>query len=233
MSTYITAAKNKCNKKTGKMFIDAILGGFMIASGGFASQVITATGLPKAVAAAVFSIGLVMVVLTGSELFTGNCLMVGGIVKGELSIKEVIYNWIIVYLGNLVGALLMAISVSVIGISEEQTGVIIDAANTKLSLSTPEMLVRGILCNVLVCIAVWMAVNVNETIGKVFCAALPVFVFVLCAFEHSVANMFFLPAAAMLQGHFYPAIIYQIAIVTIGNIIGGGLIGAALEFRRK
>ena len=227
---YSKVAQAKASKSGRKLFVQGIMAGFMIAIGGYASQLATLAGLPKIVGAAIFPAGLIMVILTGSELFTGNCLMAGSVVTKAVQWEDVFRVWGLSYLGNLSGSLLLALCVGVIG-SNDYAILAKSVAETKVSMSAEEMLVKGILCNVLVCIAVWMAINANTTAGKIVCAFVPVFVFVFCGFEHSVANMFFLPVVYFLpvQGADVFSVIRQIAVVTVGNIIGGAIVGIALE----
>ena len=225
---YLAAAKKKCAKSVGRLFFEGILAGLLIAVGGYGSQLIAAAGLPKVVSAAVFPVGLIMVVLTGSELFTGNCLLAGPAWTGQISWADLGKVWGVSYLGNLVGSLLMAGGVSVIGMSDAYTQTAQAAAAAKVAMGVPEMLVRAFLCNLLVCVAVWTAINAAETAGKAIAAFVPVFAFVLLGFEHSVANMYFLAVGGADIGQS----VFQIAVVTVGNILGGAAIGILLETRK-
>ena len=226
---YLAAAKKKCAKSSGRLFVEGILAGALIALGGYGSQLIAAAGLPKVVSAAVFPVGLIMVVLTGSELFTGNCLLAGPAWTHEIAWKDLGRVWILSYLGNLAGALLTAGSVFVTGMSDALVQTAQSAAAAKTAMGIPEMLVRAFLCNLLVCIAVWTAIQAQETSGKILAAFVPVFTFVLLGFEHSIANMYFLPVG----GAPVAPSVFQIAVVTLGNILGGSVIGILLETRKK
>lgn len=225
---YSGVAQAKAVKSTLRMLIDGVMAGFMVAIGGYASQLATAAGLPKLVAAAVFPVGIIMVILTGSELFTGNCLMAGSALTGRIRYRDLIRVWGLSYVGNLGGALLTAASVRIIGSSAAYQEVATQAVEGKLAMGIGEVLIRAILCNVLVCLSVWMAIYADTTAGKILSAFVPVFVFVLCGFEHSVANMFFFPVGG--AGNLMSCA-GQILIVTVGNIIGGGLVGCFFETR--
>ena len=221
---YSKVAVAKTNKSISRLVVQGILAGFMIGIGGYASQLATVLGMSKAVSASIFPVGLIMVVLTGAELFTGNCLMPAALVNGQIKAVGMLRVWVFSYIGNLLGSLILAAAVRIVG-TPEYLELAANVAATKTGMPVGEMLVRAILCNVLVCIAVWMAINADSTIGKAACAFVPVFTFVFCGFEHSVANMFFLAAGGAPIG----AAFVQIAIVTVGNIIGGALLGIMVE----
>ena len=162
---------------------------------------------------------------------------------GKIGLLKLLKNWGLVFLGNFLGALFVALLVTESGIFNQNADVVIATATAKTSLPFFEAILRGILCNFLVCIAVWMAFAANTVQGKIAAVFLPVMLFVLCGFEHSVANMFYIPAG-MLQGAFTNAVIPSIddylfrnlLPVTIGNIIGGAIIvagGHYLAHRHK
>ena len=227
MDKYTQVAQAKTNKKVWRLFIESILAGFFIAVGGYASQMAITLGFPKTISALIFPAGLIMVVLTGSELFTGNCLIIGPACKNLVKWDKAAKVLGVSYAGNLAGALIMVCMARVIA-SDSYIEIASQAANAKISMGVAELLVRAILCNILVCVAVWMAINTTETTGKILACAIPVFVFVFCGFEHSIANMYFLPIGA---GANIALIFRQIAIVTIGNMVGGAVVGIALECR--
>ncbi len=214
-------AKKKTLKTYQQLLLWGMMAGFMIGIGGYSSQLITAAGLPKALSAAVFPVGLIMVILTGSELFTGNCLMFGAVVSNENTINKMLKVWITSYIGNILGSVILAYALLLCNPSEEYMEVAKNAALSKVSMSPTEMFIKAILCNMLVCIAVYTALMADNTAGKILATFVPVFVFVLCGFEHSVANMFFLTIG---QADIFQTI-YQISVVTVGNIIGGAMIG--------
>ena len=225
---YTAAAEKKCAKSIARLFIEGILAGFLIAVGGYGSQLIAAAGLPKVLSAAVFPVGLIMVILTGSELFTGNCLLAGSVCTHRIKAKDAGRVWLVSYLGNLAGSLLMAGAVFTIGMNDAYRQTAQAAAAAKAAMGVPEMLVRAFCCNLLVCIAVWTAINASDTAGKILATFVPVFAFVLLGFEHSVANMFFMPVGGADLGRS----VLQIAVVTIGNILGGAFVGILLETRK-
>ena len=226
---YHTIAQKKCSKTVGRLFADGILAGFLIAVGGYASQLATVMGHPRIVSAAIFPAGLIMVVLTGSELFTGNCLMAGSVAAKDVSLPGTLRVLAVSYIGNLAGALLMVCMIWLTCMTPEHMAVAEKAATAKISMPIPEMMIRAVLCNILVCIAVWMASQVQDAAGKILALFVPVFTFVYCGFEHSIANMFYLPLGGAPAGD----AVYQIAVVTAGNLIGGGLTGILLETRKR
>ena len=185
----------------------------------------------KIAGACIFTAGLAMVVVAGSELFTGNNLMLMALFSGKIGLTKLLKNWCLVYLGNFLGALFIAALVTLSGVFNQASDAVIATATAKVSIPFFEAILRGVLCNILVCIAVWMAFSANTTQGKIAAVFLPVMLFVLCGFEHSVANMFYIPAG-MLQSAFTgvaaPSILEfllrNLLPVTIGNIIGGAII---------
>ena len=172
-----------------------------------------------------------MVVVAGSELFTGNNLMFMALFSNKISLAQMLKNWALVFLGNLIGAVLVATLVSLSGLFDPIADTVVNTAITKVNLGLFEAFFRGVLCNFLVCIAVWMSFAADSVGGKIAAVFFPVMLFVLCGFEHSIANMFYIPAgmitgtfaglstpslAAFLFGNLLP--------VTIGNIVGGAII---------
>lgn len=190
-------------------------------------------GLAKFLAGSVFSVGLMLVLIPGSELFTGNILMTIGFIYRKYSFMRVLRNWMLVYLGNLLGALLIAWLVfnsgllGKVGSLNSMGEVAVGIADGKLQLGFAEAVCRGILCNMLVCLAVIMAIAAKSVIGKIFGIYFPIMAFVASGYEHSVANMFFLPIGLMMKGDFFTgffSMFNNLIPVTIGNIIGGLLI---------
>jgi formate transporter len=197
----------------------------------------------RVVGGLVFSLGLAIVLVGGAELFTGNNLIVMAWASGNVSTKEILRNWVIVWFGNLVGALGLVVLVFFSHHLDMNGGRIgLTALNTAVAKIQPDfvtLFVKGILCNVLVCLAVWLAYAGRSVTDKIVGALLPVSAFIAAGFEHCVANMYFLPLAWLLTqtGH-APAnfdtslitisgIIHNLIPVTLGNIVGGaGLVGA-------
>jgi formate/nitrite transporter len=221
-----------------ELFIFAVLAGIYIA---FGANVATAVlsggtldaGLAKFLSGSVFSVGLMLVLIPGSELFTGNILMTIGFIYRQYSFMKVLRNWLVVYLGNLAGAIFIAwltYKTGLLGHLGDFTDmgkVAVSIAETKLGLGFIEALSRGILCNMLVCLAVIMCIASRSVTGKIFGIYFPIMAFVASGFEHSVANMYFLPVGLMAKGEFtssFAAMFGNLIPVTIGNVIGGLLI---------
>ena len=240
----------KANGNVWKILLLAVLAGAYIAFGAQASTMVSfnltadaaTVGLGKLVSAAVFPVGLMMVVLCGAELFTGNCLMITGVLDRKIKVSGILSNWAIVYLGNMIGSLLLVLFISVSGLWETGGGLlgaaVIKTAATKVGLGFGKAFVLGILCNWLVCLAVWMATGARDTIGKIFSIWFCIALFVMSGFEHSVANMYFIPAgmAASANDAFVQLagvdissldaggfLIGNLLPVTLGNIAGGAL----------
>ncbi|MBQ4290608.1 MAG: formate/nitrite transporter family protein [Clostridia bacterium] len=237
------AARKKASLPIRSMLILAVFAGAFIAFGGVAS-VFANTYVNRLAGAAVFPAGLAMVLVAGSELFTGNSLMFLGVLRREIRLSAMLKNWLFVYLGNFLGAILVAAAAVYGGLFDGETGTaLLATASAKSSLPFLSALLRGILCNILVCTAVWMAFGARSVGGKIAGMYLPILAFVLSGFEHSVANMFYLPAGifcALKNGAEaispLDALIRNLLPVTLGNIIGGALFVAAgyfLAFRKK
>jgi len=190
----------------------------------------------------VFSLGLALVLVGGAELFTGNNLIVMAWASGSVSSKEMLVNWTIVYLGNLVGALGLVLLVFFshhLDMNGGRIGLsILNTAVAKIQPDSFTLFVKGILCNLLVCLAVWLAYAGRSVTDKIVALILPVSAFIAAGFEHCVANMYFLPLAWLqVQAGGAPAgfdasaitlggIVHNLAPVTLGNIVGGaGLVG--------
>jgi formate transporter len=242
-------------KKTGldtlRMFLLAILAGAFIAMGAIFATTASAGGstLPYGVSrlltGTTFTLGLILVVVSGSELFTGNSLIIMAFANRRIPLSGLLRNWAIVYLGNFIGALLTAYLMFVarqytfgggsVGLAALNIG------EAKTSLAFGQAVVLGIFCNALVCMAVWMCYSARSTIDKILAIVPPIAAFVAAGFEHSIANMYFIPIALFIkQGGtpaFFDAIqkapsdfahltwsnffLVNLLPVTIGNIIGG------------
>ncbi len=226
----------------------SILAGAFIALGAVFFTVVTydasqmAAGLMRLLGGLVFCLGLILVVVAGAELFTGNNLIVMAYVDGKVSFGQLMKNWLIVYVGNFIGALgiLVLINLSnhwLIGDGAVGTKVIL-IANGKVNLSWMEAFSRGILCNILVCMAIWLCFAGRSVVDKVFAIIFPITAFVAMGFEHSVANMYFIPAGlmAMQQADLVSMVgadltsltipsflINNLLPVTLGNILGGSV----------
>lgn len=217
----------------------SLLAGFYIAFGAELATVITSDageylglGLSRLLGGSVFSLGLMLVVVCGAELFTGNSLLTKTALHGQLPWRKIAENWTVVILGNLAGSLFFAWLMFHSDLWQAgriaEHAVAIAAAKTDLSFGVA--LIRGILCNWLVCLAVFMAAAARDIPGKILACYVPIMAFVASGFEHSVANMYFIPTGLLLKtelglhsanltwGNFF---IGNLIPVTLGNILGG------------
>ncbi len=211
-----------------------ILAGAFIAFGAmFYTMVITDSqlglGPTKLLGGVAFSLGLVLVIIAGAELFTGNNLIVIAWADNKISSAQLLKNWLITYFANFIGAVSIAVLAYWSGIFNTLDGklsdTVIDIANNKIALSFVQAFVRGLLCNVLVCLAVWLCFAAHSVSGKILAIIFPVSAFVALGFEHSIANMYFIPLA-MFQAEVDISILQfleNLLPVTLGNIIGGSL----------
>jgi formate/nitrite transporter len=188
---------------------------------------------------AVFSMGLLLVVVAGAELFTGNNLLAMAWAHGCVTTREVLYNWVVVCASNLVGAVGLAGIVFLSGHADMNGGAIaktyLEIAAVKTSLPFWAAFSRGVLCNVLVCIAVWMTLAGRSLVDKFVAILLPIAAFVAAGFEHSIANMFFLPLAMMLHAAAGEAVQFSglwhnLVPVIAGNIVGGSVLVALVYY---
>lgn len=231
-NTMINVGVGKANLKTTTMIYLGILAGIYIGFGGLANTIISQTlgnidpGLAKFAGAAVFPVGLMLVVVAGAELFTGNNLMTLAVMNKKITLLQMFRNWGTVWVANLVGSVLLALIVFYGGVLDGDAGTkAIAIAESKASLDVMTLIFRGILCNILVVLAVWMATSSQDIISKLFSCWFPVMLFVLCGFEHSIANMFFIPMGMLLGAKVtMVALIKNLVFVTIGNILGGAII---------
>lgn len=249
-----TVGVGKAGLKLPQMFVLAMLAGFFIGMGGLLMLLVKAdTTLPFAasqlIGGACFSLGLLCVIVAGAELFTGNALMITAKASGKISWAGLLRNWGVVYVGNLAGALLLVFVVSMCDMSGMNGGgmgnAMIATAANKINLPWLTIFFRGIMCNILVCLAVWMGFAGKTVIDKVFTTILPVMAFVALGFEHCIANMFFLPMGMATLAHLGDAytgtaavevinlggVLWNISAATLGNIVGGMvLVGLAYWF---
>ena len=270
----IAAGCTKCNITWQKLLVLGFLAGAYIAFGALLSEIVAGglsngtitgpdgaiwkialpAGLVKFAAGAVFPVGLMLVVIAGSELFTGNCMFAPiSVLNGEAPLKGLLKNWSIVYLGNFLGSIFVAYFLAYqCGFFDNLpwAGWAATVANTKCGLDFGTAFLRGIGCNWLVCLAVWLAISSEDVISKIFACWFPIMAFVAIGFEHSVANMFFIPlgifaandpviasnlatagvATANLTGGvgWYNFFVTNLIPVTLGNIVGAALFVAAL-----
>lgn len=239
--TYVTVGENKAKMPVWKLLMLAVMAGIFIAAAGASAVVASATmadpSTARLTSALLFPAGLVMVVLAGSELFTGDCLMVISVAKKRITVVQLLKTWGVVYLGNLIGGILVA-ALFVFGHTPGSFGGVVaqslvNTAVTKTSLSFGDALIRGILCNFLVCIAVWITIGGSTATEKIFGLYPPIFLFVLGGYEHCVANMFYVPAGIFCASEYGLAaeglswgsfFIRNLLPVTAGNIVGGAVL---------
>ncbi|UCD98514.1 MAG: formate/nitrite transporter family protein [Chloroflexota bacterium] len=246
------------------MFALAILAGAFIGLGAMfatttaaGSAAVLPYGVVRVLTGLVFCLGLVLVIVGGAELFTGNNLIVMAWASGKVSTASLLRNWGIVYIGNFVGSIATAIMVFLsqqylfgngsVGLTA------LGIANSKVQLGFTQAIALGVLCNILVCLAVWLTFSARSTIDKIAAIIFPITAFVAAGFEHSIANMYFIPMG-LLIARFDPGfaaaanldlsgltwgafLLKNLLPVTIGNIIGGSVFVAAIYWsvflRRK
>ena len=250
----------KCRLPFWPLLILAVLAGAFIALGAVFSTTVSAGtagalpfGISRMVSGVVFCLGLVLVIVGGAELFTGNALISMAWASGAVSTPQVLRNWSIVYTGNLIGAVATAVFLY---LSRQYTfggGAIglaaLEIARAKTGLGFVQAVVLGILCNALVCLAVWLCLGAHSTTDKILAIVFPISAFVAAGFEHSVANMYFIPVGLLIKSDtaFLTAIgksvadyagltwtnfiLVNLLPVTVGNVIGGvGLVGLTYWF---
>ena len=227
---YCAAAEKRTAQSLPRLLLLGALAGVFIAFAGVAASIGGALG-GKLASATIFPIGLTMVLLAGSELFTGNCLFLMPLLRRNITAGHMLRNWVAVYLGNLLGSVAVAFLVVQCGALDGIAEAAVAAAVTKAALPFGVALLRGVLCNFLVCLAVWMAFCAQSAGGKVVSLFGPIFLFVLCGFEHSVANMYYIPAGIFLaeKGEVtWLSLWRNLLPVTLGNMVGGCGLGGIL-----
>lgn len=209
-----------------------ILAGIFIGLGGLGNIIFTQTlagidpGLAKFAGAMVFPVGLMLVVVCGAELFTGNNLMSLAVMEKKITLGQMFRNWGLVYIANFIGSLFLVLIVFYSGtLTGDAATKAIAVAEGKVALTVSQAFFKGILCNVIVVLAVWMATAAQDITSKIFACWFPIMLFVLCGFEHSVANMFFMPMGMILGANVtFIQLIVNLVPVTLGNIVGGAII---------
>lgn len=268
-----TIGVKKANLDVASMFVLAVLAGAFIALGAIFATTVTAgafgstlpgnataattwpTGWQRLLSGLVFSLGLILVVVGGAELFTGNNLIVMAWANGKVSTRLLGLNWLVVYVGNFVGSVATAVLMLWTRQYEFSGGQIglqaLTIANHKAGLDFWQAVMLGIMCNALVCLAVWLTYSARSTTDKIMAITPPITAFVAAGFEHSVANMYFIPMGMLIQSTASPEfwatigrapadfanltmtnfLVRNLIPVTIGNIIGGAvLVGAVYWF---
>ncbi|EMR13362.1 formate efflux transporter [Methylophaga lonarensis MPL] len=227
----------------------SLLAGAFIAFGAALFTVVTfdagglAAGVLRLLGGLAFCLGLILVVVAGAELFTGNNLIVMAYVDGQVTLRQLLNNWGLVYLGNFVGAIGIALLIYFSGHWQGAQGAVgahaVMIADAKVNLTWMEAFTRGVLCNILVCLAVWLCYAGRSVTDKILAVLFPITAFVALGFEHSVANMFFIPAGLLAQTDplVSSALVNQVSSqlsvsgflwhnlipVTLGNIVGGSV----------
>ena len=247
----MNAAAGKTRLSLLRMILLGILAGMFIAGGASASSVamhaISNVGLARLVAGSIFPVGLMMIVLVGGELFTGDCLMIMGCVHGKFSAKSMIKVLVVVYLSNFVGSVLFAELVNLSGQYNYTNGLLgaftIKVALGKVNMSFGAAFASGILCNIFVCMAVLMAAAAKDIAGKIWAIFFPILAFIVSGYEHCVANMYYISAgifakanstyaSAAMESYGYTTlqldslnwanfVVKNLIPVTLGNIVGG------------
>lgn len=246
----IESGKGKAELPVIRMILLGLMAGGIIALGGSASSVaahdIGSVGVARLLTALVFPVGLMMIVLAGGELFTGNCMITMAVLDGQTTLNKKIRNLVVVYISNFIGAFVIDLLVFASGQLDYSNGGLgaysIQVALGKIDITFIEGIASGILCNILVCTAILMASAAVEVAGKIWAIFFPIFAFVIAGFEHSIANMFYIPIGIMAATN--PAYVakaeelygitaeqaagitmgqslHNFVPVTIGNIIGG------------
>lgn len=253
LDALMKAAELKASMPLKRIIIFGIFAGVYIAFAGAGANMASFNllanpetfGLGKILSGTIFTVGLMLVVLGGAELFTGNTTMIAAVAEKRITASSMLKNWIIVYICNFIGGVLIAFMVYYSGGLNAGNGLLgamtVKIASGKVNLEFGQALVSGIMCNWLVCMAVWLSTGTQTTIGKIFSIFFPIWLFVTAGFEHSVANMFFIPAGIFASGNelfvslsgvsqdilsnlnWSGMLINNLFPVTIGNIIGGSV----------
>ncbi len=247
----LSANEGKAKLPLLKCILLGIMAGAFIAFGGATSSAavhnISNQGVAKALAGSIFPVGLMMIVFVGGELFTGDCMMISGVLAKKYSVLDMIKTLVIVYFSNMVGAVIISALVYFSGLLDYTNGALgaytIKVAYGKATITPFKAICSGILCNILVCIAVLMATAAKDIAGKVWAIFFPICAFVIGGWEHCVANMFYIPAgiiasmndtyvskaeelygitAAQISSNLnIGGFISNLVPVTVGNILGG------------
>ncbi len=230
-------AIGKVGLANSKCFVLAMLAGLFIGLGAtffltFTADPTLAFGVKKLGGGLCFSLGLVLVLCCGAELFTGNTLMITALASKKIKASGLLKNWIIVLIGNLVGSLLLVFLIYMAGVQNITAGDTTIGANMasvaagKISRTWTQIFFRGILCNALVCLAVWIGFSARTVTDKVIGIILPITAFVACGFEHCVANMYFLPMGMVVDPSKVDigGILYNLSASIPGNIVGGMIV---------
>lgn len=245
--SYAEIGSVKSKMSISKMFILSVMAGMFIALSVIASSVsvvsVTSPSITRLMIALVFPVGLAMVIFNGTELFTGNTLMIISVLNQRITWRRMLRNWVVVYLGNFTGSLFVTGLSTVSGVYEMfDNGLArttLSTAVAKCNLTVQEAVVKAIFCNILVCSAVLLTMMAKSIQGKLVALYIPVMVFVICGFEHSIADMGYIGGGLFIEMKYgalgvdaagltwFNFLFRNLLPVTIGNIIGGCSIGVA------
>ena len=253
LEAIMTGAETKAAMPLKRLIIFGIFAGAYIALAGAGSNMAAFNllsdsetfGIGKILSGAIFTVGLIMVVLGGAELFTGNTTMIAAAIDKRITLSSMLRNWVIVYICNFIGGVLIAFMVYYSGVLSSGEGMLgavtVKIAAGKVNMDFGPALVSGVLCNWLVCMAVWMSTGAQTTVGKILSIFFPIWLFATAGFEHSIANMYFIPAGIFASSNqLFTALsgvgsdalsnltwsgmfIYNLLPVTLGNLIGGAV----------
>lgn len=236
-----------------KTLVLSVLAGAFVSFGAVFAATVTAGstmsyGIARFMAGFVFSLGLILVIVGGAELFTGNNLIVMAWASRRVKTIDLLRNWLLVYVGNILGAFSIAVMMFASGQYLFGGGVVganvLAIAKTKCELGFLQAIILGILCNVLVCLAVWLCFSAQTVTGKILSIIFPISAFVAAGFEHSIANMYFIPIGMLVKNFADPSfwdlinsqpaafssinwenfLVHNLIPVTVGNIIGGAVL---------
>lgn len=230
----------KTTQRLWKLFLLGFLAGAYIGLGALASQIVSCgietPAAARLLSALVFPIGLVMIIIAGGELFTGNCLIFISVLSKNTYLSAMLRTWLVVFSGNFAGSVFISLMVNfghVLTLFDgELARSVVAMATTKVNIPFTDALIKGTLCNFMVCIAVWISFASDDIMGKILGLYLPIVLFVVCGFEHSIANMYFVPTGIFAQHvynipsealHWGSFLLRNLLPVTIGNIIGGSV----------
>lgn len=240
---FVEIGLHKVRLSAFKMLVLGIFAGIYIGFAGIASTTASATienpSVARLLSACVFPAGMAMVLIAGSELFTGNNLIIISLLEKKIKLTEMLKNWFFVFVGNFIGASFVAVMVVYAGIPGLYDGRLAEkmvaAALTRVNQTFPEAFARGVLCNILVCVAVWGAFAAKKVSGKLLMSFWPVMLFVLCGFEHSIADIYFGVSGLLAMPKYGVSgdaltlssfLLKNLLPVTLGNIAGGaGIVG--------
>jgi len=249
----VSTGIKKVKRTNLQMILLGVMAGLFIALGAYASNMAVHTmpadnyGMIKFLQGAVFPVGLILVLVAGADLFTGNTLIFLGVLEKKVTLKEMLNNWLLVYLGNLIGSIIFAVLIYYSGLFSTSGGALgafhVKIAAAKVSLPMNQLLIRAFLANFAVCLAVWMAIGSKTMVGKVFASWFPIMAFVAGGFEHSIANMYYILTGMLAKSNFASlsnvsaakltnlnmgGFLYNLLFSTAGNIIGGGVFIASI-----